>query len=123
MSSYWNEGIEKNDKENISEIIEKAWFKSSDRKNIQANTVNMNVVSIANSSLKDGSNLPSATTPKFFLLLLVNNKGRKYTAFNAPQIIKVQLAPCQNPLTKNIAKVFFTFIQVPPLLPPRGIYR
>ena len=46
-------------------------------KNIQANTVNVNVVSIAKSSLNEGNSLPSATTPKFFLLLLVNNNGRK----------------------------------------------
>ena len=57
------------------------------------------------------------------LQAVINNNGKKYIAFNAPHKIKVQLAPCQNPLTKKIAKVFLTFIQVPPLLPPRGMYR
>ena len=63
--------------EKIPHIYLKAWDKFSALKNIQANTVNANVVSIAISSLKEGNNFPSATTPKFVLLLLVNNNGRK----------------------------------------------
>ena len=43
-------------------------------------------------------------------------------AFRNPQNMKVQFAPCQNPLIKNIIKVFLTLVQLPPLLPPKGIY-
>ena len=46
-------------------------------KNTQAKTVSPNVASIAIKSLKEGNSFPSATTPKFFLLLLVNNNGKK----------------------------------------------
>ena len=60
---------------------------------------------------------------RLFLFRLANNNGKKYNAFKKPQTIKVQLAPCQKPLTKNIINVLRTFIQAPPLLPPSGIYK
>src|SRR5690554_5722288 len=92
-------------------------------KNTQAKTVKKKVMPIENNSFTLGSKLFSATTSVFFLFLFVNNKGKKYMAFNAPQMIKVQLAPCQKPLTVNMIKVFRTFIKVLPLLPPNGIYK
>ena len=92
-------------------------------KNTQAKTVKRNVVPIWISSLKLGNNLPSATTPRFVLLRFSKSSGKKYNAFSPPQTIKVQLAPCQNPLTRKMMNVFLTFIHVPPLLPPKGIYK
>src|SRR5690606_35411054 len=71
-------------------------------KNTQAITVNLNVISICNNSPIFGSMLFCATTLVCTLFLFHNSNGKKYTAFNAPQTIKVQLAPCQKPLTIKI---------------------
>ncbi len=46
-----------------------------------------------------------------------------YNAFNSPQAINVQLAPCQKPLTKKIIKVLRTLAASLTLLPPSGMYR
>jgi len=38
----------------------------------------------------------------------------------APQIMNVQLAPCQNPLIRNTILMFRSAINFPFLLPPKG---
>ena len=90
-------------------------------KKIHAKTVSAKVIRIEKKSLIEGSVLPFATISKLFLLVFNKMDGMMYNAFRNPQIMNVQLAPCQNPLTKNIMKVFLTFIHWPPLLPPKGI--
>ena len=91
-------------------------------KNTQANVVKLKVINIPNRSLIEGKPFPLATISKFCLFLLKSNKGKKYNACKKPQMIKVQLAPCQNPLTTKMTNTFRTFNKVPPLLPPKGIY-
>src|SRR5690554_1609624 len=83
-------------------IYKNAFSTFSALKNIQAKSVKLKVINICNSSLTLGSTLSSATTLVCTRFLLFNNNGKKYNAFNAPQTIKVQLAPCQNPLTIKI---------------------
>jgi len=111
-------GTEKIEGENIFEIIAPACPKSSALKKIQAKTVNPKVTHILKKSLKVGKHFPEATDPKFLLLLFVNIKGRKYIAFNAPQAMNVQFAPCQKPLTMKITNVFLITISLLPRLPP-----
>ena len=90
-------------------------------KKTQANTVSPKVNAILKNSLIEGKYLPFATISKFCLFLFKSKRGIKKMAFKAPQTMNVQLAPCQNPLTINIIKMFRTFINVPPLLPPNGM--
>ena len=59
----------------------------------------------------------------FILIYPYVIEGIIYNALRNPQTIKVQFAPCQNPLTIKIISVFLTFFKVPPLLPPSGIYK
>ena len=118
-----NKGISKIEYEQIPEIKFIASSTFSDLKNTQAITVSRKVDPIWVSSLKVGSIFSSATTPRFILLRFSKSNGKMYNAFKPPHTINVQLAPCQKPLTKKIIKVFRTFIQVPPLLPPKGIYK
>src|SRR3989339_906960 len=92
-------------------------------KNIQAKTVKKNVLIICKNSRTEGIFLCWATIFKYFLLLFVSKSGKKYIAFNAPHTIKVQFAPCQKPLAIKMIKVFLIFFNLPPLLPPSGIYR
>ena len=116
-------GKENKDLENISAMILKACVKPDDLKNIHAKTASPNVIPIENNSLKFGKYLPCATISRLSLCVLKMIDGIIYRAFNNPHTIKVQFAPCQKPLTRKMMNVLRTFIQVPPLLPPRGIYR
>ena len=116
-------GFANNLLEKISLMIWTAWPILADRKNIQANTVKENVSAMWNNSLNEGRSLPAATVSKLFLLVLKMMEGIINRAFNAPQIINVQFAPCQNPLTTKMINVFLILIHKPPLLPPKGIYK
>lgn len=116
-------GIDKNVGEAIPAINLPAWAISSARKKIHANTVKQKVTSIAMSSLNDGNDLPFATISRLFLFVLKMIDGIINSAFKNPQTMKFQLAPCQNPLTRNMINVFLIFINKPPLLPPNGIYK
>ena len=90
-------------------------------KNIHTNTVSVNVASILNASFTEGNKCPFATIPILFSDDLESMVGIIKQALMPPQKMKVQLAPCQNPLTKKITNTFLIFCQVPPLLPPSGI--
>ena len=116
-------GTEKRECENILRMNPKALLTLSDRKNIHAKTVKQKVTITAVNSLNVGRTLPAATVLRLFLFVLNKIDGMMNKAFKNPQIINVQFAPCQKPLTKNIRKVFLTLFQVPPLLPPNGIYK
>nr|AOE12996.1 hypothetical protein [uncultured bacterium] len=48
--------------------------------------------------------------------------GINKIACTAPQIINVQLAPCQKPLTRKIIKILRMVFHLLPLLPPSGMY-
>jgi hypothetical protein len=72
-------------------------------------------------SLNDGNKEPFATISKLFRFVLKMMDGIMKSAFKNPQTIKVQLAPCQNPLTIKMMNVFLIFFNIPPELPPRGI--
>ena len=100
-----------------------AWLMRSALKNIHAITVRKNVVSICANSLTLGNNRPCATVSRFLRFVANKIEGMMNSAFRKPQAIKVQLAPCQKPLTINMIKVFLTRIQFPPLLPHNGMYR
>jgi len=54
----------------------------------------------------------------FFLLLFASNKGRNKIACPNPHRIKVQFAPCQKPLIKNIIKILRICFAAPQRLPP-----
>lgn len=95
----------------------------SERKNIHANVVSPKVIRIWKNSFKFGSKEFSPAISKLFLLVLKIIEGIINNALSPPQIMKVQLAPCQNPETRKMMKVLRTLIQLPPLLPPNGIYR
>ena len=95
----------------------------SARKKIQANTVSAKVILIDKNSFTVGKFFPLATISRLFLLVLKIIEGIMYRAFKSPHTTKVQLAPCQNPLTRKIINVFRIFIHVPPLLPPSGMYK
>ena len=95
----------------------------SDLKKIQAKTVRLKVVPILMISFIDGKILPFATVSRLSRLVLKIIEGKINKAFMNPHAMNVQLAPCQKPLTIKIIKVFLTFIQVPPLLPPHGMYK
>src|SRR5690606_11306836 len=92
-------------------------------KKIQAKTVRPKVASIATNSLKEGRSFPAATISRFFLFVLNKTDGKINNAFKKPQMINVQLAPCQKPLIINMIKIFLTFIKFPTRLPPKGIYK
>jgi hypothetical protein len=92
-------------------------------KKIHAKTVNPKVITIEKSSLKDGNNFPLATISMLFLWVLNIMDGIIYKALSKPQTIKVQLAPCQKPLTTKMINVLRILIQFLPLLPPKGMYR
>ena len=113
--------LQKKDEDDVKKI------QSSGKKDLNNDLkppkLQLKVDPICHNSLKLGNILSSAMTPRFVLLRFNNSIGKKYNAFSPPHTINVQLAPCQNPLTRNIMKVFLTFIHVPPLLPPRGMYR
>ena len=114
---------QKRDLENIFLMNRNADARLSDLKNIHAKTVNANVATIERNSLREGNTLPCATISRWFLCVFKSTEGTTYSAFNNPQKIKVQLAPCQNPLTRNIIKTFLIFFPVLTLLPPRGMYK
>ena len=90
-------------------------------KNIHAKTVIAKVIIICRKSLTDGNNLPFATMSIFDRWVLKIMDGIINNAFNPPQTMKVQFAPCQKPLTKKMINVFLIFAHIPPLLPPNGM--
>ncbi len=90
-------------------------------KNIQVSDVNINVKIMDLNSLKVGYNEPFATISKLLRFVLKMMDGIMNSAFKKPQTIKVQLAPCQNPLTIKMMNVFLIFLNIPPELPPSGI--
>ena len=92
-------------------------------KNIQAKHVIINVMRILKIILSDEKFKPNSNSSMLFRFLFNNNKGIKYSALINPQAINVQLAPCQNPLTKKMIKVFLTLNHFEPLLPPSGMYK
>ena len=93
----------------------------SARKKIQVKQVSAKVITMLITSLRLGVSLPRATTSKLCRFLPAIKSGKKNNAFRNPQITKVQLAPCQKPLSKKMTKVFLIFIHNPPLLPPSGM--
>ena len=92
-------------------------------KKIQANVVRLKVVIMALSSPSFGSILFSATISKLILFFFISKRGIKYKALRIPQIIKVQLEPCQKPLIIKIIKIFLIVFLVECTLPPIGIYK
>src|SRR3569833_2376730 len=92
-------------------------------KNIKAKTVKVNVPSILMITVTEGKILPGATISKLLRLVFNNTEGSMYIPFNKPQARKVQLAPCQKPLTINIMSTLRTLRHVFTLLPPKGIYK
>lgn len=112
-----------NDDLKMLNIYSNAWVSELALKKIQAKAVNVNVRIILINSLNDGNILSCATISKLFLFVLKIIEGKMNNAFRNPQNIKVQFAPCQNPLIINIINVFHILIQLPPLLPPKGIYK
>ena len=98
-----------------------AWLMSSALKKTQAKEVIAKVEIIAQNSLREGNSFPLATISKLFLLFPDIRRGKKKSAFNAPQAMKVQFAPCQNPLIINIINVFLVLLIIPPRLPPKGM--
>ena len=90
-------------------------------KKIQANTVRPKVATIEMNSLPVGRALPAATMVRLRRLVFIRTDGRIYSAFSNPQTTKVQLAPCQKPLTRKMRRIFLIFFATPPLLPPRGM--
>lgn len=93
-------------------------------KNIQQNVTKVNVDNILRKSASDGSkNLFSLTSSTNFLLFSVNTEGIKRKACKPPQMMKVQLAPCQNPETKKIINTFLIFFSLETRDPPIGIYK
>lgn len=118
-----NPGAENKDLENIFFTNPNASLMLEDLKNIQAKTVSKNVIIIEKKSRNVGNSRPLATISRLFLWVFKIMEGIIYKAFKNPQKMKVQFAPCQKPLTKNIINVFLIFIQVPPLLPPSGMYK
>ena len=92
-----------------------------DLKKIQARTVHAKVKVICPTSFNVGHTRSCPTMSMFCLLVLKTIDGNTKTAFSAPQMINVQLAPCQNPLIRKMMKVFRTCSQSFPLLPPIGI--
>lgn len=107
---------------NILNMYWQASFIFSARKMIQPIITKRNVMVICPISLKDGRILFSATVSLYFLFFFISNNGRNNRAWNVPQQIKVQLAPCQSPLTKKIIMVFRKDFHLLQRLPPNGIY-
>ena len=108
-----NSGFVNNDFDNIRAIKATEADKLLERKKIHANTVKVKVSNIEKKSLIFGKNFPLATISKFFLLVFKNIDGIINNAFSNPQIIKVQFAPCQNPLTTKIITVLRTLPKLP----------
>ena len=93
----------------------------SARKMTQPIITRMKVQMICPSSLIDGRYLFSATIFLYFLFFPISNNGRNNRAWNAPQQMNVQLAPCQSPLTKKIIIVLRKDFHLLQWLPPKGI--
>lgn len=92
------------------------------RNNIQPINIRIKVTAIWRNSLKVGNRLFSATVFKYFRFYPLRSSGKNSNPLKAPHETKVQLAPCQNPLTTNTINVFRMLFHFPPLLPPNGIY-
>ena len=84
-------------------------------------TAKKKVRSICPISLSEGSHLPSATWFVYLRFLPVNINGKNNMAWYAPQAMKVQLAPCQKPLTRKMMNVFLTTFAFDTRLPPKGM--
>ena len=104
----------------MPEKYAKADLRFTDRKKIHPIVVRKNVRVIDINSFGDGRFRSGATGSKWTLFLEARRYGTKYKAFNAPQKINVQLAPCHNPLTRNMMIVFLTVFAFPWRLPPKG---
>ncbi len=111
----------KMDEEKMVPTIWNAWEILSDLKKIHAKVASRKVSSIDPNSLTEGNVLSNATISIFERLVFEIIEGKINKAFKNPQKIKVQFAPCQNPLTTKIINVFLIFFQTPTLLPPNGI--
>lgn len=121
--SFNKEGADKRLLEKIPEMYSAACPTDSARKKIQAKQAKAKVSNICKNSFKLGNAESFATISMLFLLVLISIDGTINKALSAPQTIKVQLEPCQKPLTTKIINVLRMRIQLPPLLPPNGMYR
>ena len=99
-----------------------AWVMLSERKIIQPIIVSKKVESICAPSFTDGNRRPLATSSVYLRLMPNNINGRNRMAWQAPQTMNVQLAPCQKPLTKKMINVFRITFHRQQRLPPKGIY-
>jgi hypothetical protein len=109
------------DIENRCSIYENASLIVGALKNIQPKQTRVKVISIEGRFFSEGTYLFSSILSKYFLFWLKTNSGIKAKACIKPQITKVQLAPCQKPLTMKMINVFLIALVFPPLLHPKGI--
>ena len=108
---------------NIVCIYPNEWDRLSPLKNIHASVTSVKVIKMAASSFKEGNHLCCpAISWRYFRWVPNRNIGTYIRECIPPHTIKVQLAPCQNPLTIKIAKILRSDFHLPPLEPPRGIY-
>ena len=115
-------GAENNEALNIRSRYTAAWDISSDRNRIHPNKTSRNVTPICVNSFTEGRKLFSATESLYLLFWPNNNNGRNNNAWYAPHATNVQLAPCQNPLTKKITRVFRKLFHFP-TGSPLAVYR
>lgn len=98
-----------------------ASFRESDRKKIHAKLTKLNVSNISGKYFNSGVSLFVDSFRKSGLFVPRRKKGIYKTAWIHPQIRKVQFAPCQNPLSKNMMKIFRIALDLPFLEPPNGM--
>ena len=107
---------------NIFFIKEKDEVKSLLLKKTQEIVTKKNVDITPNDSLSEGKNeFCEITDERCFLLVLSKKEGIKRIEWNSPQKINVQFAPCHNPLTMKIIKIFRMDFKLPFLDPPIGM--
>ena len=97
-----------------------------DLKNTQATVTTPKVKTIDIISVKFGNIEPEIKKlllVSYFLVFFEIKLGIKNNACINPQTKNVQLAPCQNPLTRKIIKVFCRVINFPNFEPPKGMYK
>ena len=100
-----------------------ACFRESDRKKIHAKLTKQKVSITLGKSLNPGASLFGDSICISGLLAPLKKKGMYKTAWREPQMTKVQLAPCHNPLSKKMMKIFLIALELPSLEPPSGMYR